>query len=77
MLKPPKAKVNQVKDRLLSIGIVGTIISALCCFTPVLVWLLPALGLTTVIGYLDIVLLPALMIFILITGYAFWRRQKQ
>ncbi|MCP4998569.1 MAG: mercury resistance system transport protein MerF [Hyphomicrobiales bacterium] len=66
-----------MKDRLLSIGIVGTVVSALCCFTPILVWLLPSIGFSVIIGYLDIVLLPALAIFILVTGYALWRRQTQ
>ncbi|MDA4848868.1 mercury resistance system transport protein MerF [Hoeflea poritis] len=66
-----------MKDRLLSIGIVGTVVAAVCCFTPVLVLLLSAVGLSATIGYLDIVLLPALAIFILMTGYALWRRQRQ
>lgn len=63
-------------NRLLKIGIVGTIIAALCCFTPLLVILLGALGLSAVVGYLDVVLLPALGIFILITLYALWKRRS-
>lgn len=63
-------------NRLLKIGIVGTIIAALCCFTPLLVILLGALGLSAMIGYLDVVLLPALGIFILITLYALWKRRS-
>lgn len=66
-----------LENRLLKIGVIGTVVTALCCFTPLLVWLLTAIGLSAVIGYLDIVLLPALGIFILITGYALWRRRKQ
>lgn len=62
--------------RLLKIGIVGTIIAALCCFTPLLVILLGALGLSAMVGYLDVVLLPALGIFILITLYALWKRRS-
>jgi Membrane transport protein MerF len=46
--------------RLLRVGIVGAAITALCCFTPVLVVLLGALGLATLTGYLDYVLFPAL-----------------
>ncbi len=64
-------------NKLLKIGIIGTVVSAVCCFTPVLVWLLTAVGLTAIIGYLDIVLLPALGVFILLTGYALWRRRAQ
>ena len=65
-----------MKDRLLQIGIVGTIVAAICCFTPVLVVLLGSVGLSALIGYLDIVLLPALVIFLVITGYALWKRSR-
>ena len=60
---------------LLTTGIVGTVLAALCCFTPVLVVLLTGVGLSAAIGYLDMVLLPALGIFVVITLYALWRRQ--
>lgn len=66
-----------MRDRLLQIGLIGTATAALCCFTPLLVWLLVAIGLSAMVSYLDFVLLPALAIFIAITGYALWRRQKQ
>ena len=59
---------------LLKIGLTGTIITALCCFTPVLVVLLGALGLSAVVGILDFVLLPLLAVFIAISGYALWKR---
>ena len=65
-----------MKDRLLQIGIIGSIIAALCCFTPVLVILLGAVGLSSLTGYLDIVLLPALALFLVITGYALWKRSR-
>ena len=61
-------------NRLLRIGIIGTVIAALCCFTPILVILLGVLGLSAVVGYLDIVLFPALGIFMLITIYAIWKQ---
>lgn len=61
---------------LLKLGIIGTITAALCCFTPVLVVLFGAVGLAAVVGYLDYVLFPALGVFILITLYALWRRQR-
>ncbi len=64
-------------NRLLSLGIVGTIIAALCCFTPILVILFAAVGLSALVGYLDVVLLPALGVFILITIYALWKKQRQ
>lgn len=64
-------------DGLLKTGIIGTIIAALCCFTPLLVLLLTAVGLSAIIGYLDLVLLPALVIFVLITVYAAWMRLRK
>ena len=63
-------------NTLLTTGIVGTVLAALCCFTPVLVVLLTGVGLSAAIGYLDIVLLPVLGIFIAITFYALWRRHR-
>ena len=65
-----------MKDKLLATGITGTVIAALCCFTPLLVWVLSAIGLSAAIAYLDIFLLPALGFFIILTGYALWRRKK-
>jgi len=62
---------------LLKVGIVGTVIAALCCFTPVLVILFSAVGLAAAVGYLDVVLFPALGFFALLTFYAVWRRQRK
>ena len=59
---------------LLTTGIVGTIIAAFCCFTPVLVGLLAVVGLSALTGYLDYVLFPALIFFVLLTAYALWKR---
>ncbi len=66
-----------MKDKtLLTTGIVGTVLAALCCFTPVLVVLLTGVGLAAAIGYLDFVLLPTLAVFVGITVYALWRRKR-
>jgi len=62
---------------LLGIGIIGTIVAALCCFTPVLVILLGTVGLSAVTGYLDYVLFPALGFFVLLTLFAVWRRHRR
>ena len=67
---------DKPSNGLLKLGIIGTITAALCCFTPVLVVLFGAVGLAALVGYLDYVLFPALGIFILITLYALWRRQR-
>jgi len=64
-------------SKLLTIGIIGTVVTAICCFTPVLVILLGAVGLSAWVSGLDAVLLPALLIFVLITVYALWKRQKK
>ncbi len=61
---------------LLKLGIGGTLIAALCCFTPVLLILLGAVGLGALTGYLDYVLLPSLVIFAGIAIYAFSKRQQ-
>ena len=67
-----------MKDRLLGVGIIGTVIAALCCFTPILAWTLGAVGLSGAIGYVyrDDVLLPLMAFFLVITGYALWRRTR-
>lgn len=62
--------------RLKYFGFIGTIITALCCFTPILVGLLGAIGLSWIIGYLDYVLLPALAIFVGITLYALLKERE-
>ena len=58
------------KSNLLWVGISGSVAAALCCFTPVLVVLLGAVGLSAAVGYLDYVLLPVLAGVIIITIYA-------
>ncbi len=64
-------------NTLLRVGVVGTVVAALCCFTPVLVVLFGAVGLAAVVGYLDAVLFPALGVFILLTIYALWRKNSR
>lgn len=65
-----------MNDRLLRVGITGTVIAALCCFTPILVVLLGVVGLSALAWWLDFVLLPALAVFAGITVYALWRRRR-
>lgn len=61
---------------LLKTGTVGAIVSALCCFTPVLVLLFGAVGLAAWVGYLDYVLMPALLFFVGLIIYAVNRKPK-
>lgn len=49
--------------RLLALGLAGTGITAVCCFTPALVLLFGALGLSAALAWADYVLLPALVLF--------------
>lgn len=65
-----------MKDKLLLTGVIGTVIAALCCFTPVLVILLGAVGLSALAGVLDYVLIPSLVFFVLLTIYALVRRVR-
>lgn len=62
---------------LLKTGLVGAAITGVCCFTPILVIGLGAVGLSTWLGWLDYVLLPALAVFLAITGYALGRRWRR
>lgn len=68
---------EKADHKLIATGIVGTVIAALCCFTPVLVVFLGAMGLSAVLGWIDYVLLPALAFFLALTGYAVWRRRRR
>lgn len=65
-----------MKDKLLLTGVIGTVIAALCCFTPVLVVLLGLVGLSALAGVLDYVLIPALVLFALLTIYALARKAR-
>lgn len=58
--------------KLLCTGAAGSVITAICCFTPVLVLLLGAVGLSAWLGWIDYVLFPALAVFLGITVYALW-----
>ena len=56
-------------------GIWGSIIVAICCFTPVLVVGLGLIGLAALTPYLDYVLFPLLGLFLILTLYG-WRKRK-
>ena len=64
------------KSTLLKTGIIGTAVAALCCVTPVLVLLFGAVGLAAWVGHLDAVLMPALIFFVGLTLYAFFRKDN-
>ena len=66
-----------MNNKLLATGVIGTVIAALCCFTPVLVVLFGAVGPSAFVGLLDYVLLPTLLAFVLLTLYALVRNARR
>lgn len=65
------------RNRLMTFGLTGAALTALCCFTPILVGLLGLVGLGVVTGYLDYVLLPALTAFLGLALYSLFRRNRE
>lgn len=61
---------------LLTTGIVGSVVAVLCCFTPLLVVSLGAIGLSAWLAWADFVLFPALAVFIALTVFAFSRQRQ-
>ncbi len=57
--------------------VVGSVVAALCCFTPMLAVLAGLLGVGAVAGLGDVVLIPALMGFVGLTIYAARRRRRE
>ncbi len=57
-------------------GVIGTVVTAICCFTPVLAVTVGLIGVGAITGYLDYVLFPALAVFVGITIYAVVRRRR-
>jgi mercuric ion transport protein len=62
-------------DRQLGFSLAGMIVAAVCCFTPALVILFALVGLSAVIGYVDYILLPALIGFALLAIGAYRKRR--
>ena len=65
-----------MKSKTTFYGSIGTVLTALCCFTPILVIGLTGLGTVAIISYLDYVLFPLLAFFLVLTGYGIYRNQK-
>ena len=53
------------------IGLGATIVTAICCFTPLLVWAMALLSLSAYVGWIDTVLLPLLGVFAALTIIAY------
>jgi mercuric ion transport protein len=68
-----------MKDKtFLRIGVLGALITALCCFTPLLVVLLAAAGISaaTYLDWLDYLLLPLLVFFVGLCLWAYIRLRR-
>jgi mercuric ion transport protein len=61
-------------NKLLKRGIIGSLIAAVCCFTPLLVIAFVGVGLTSLIGGLDYVLFPILFGSLGLVAYALYLR---
>lgn len=62
---------------LIGTGAVGTALTALCCFTPVLVLSLGALGLSAWLAAADFVLFPLLVLCLAVAGVGLWHLKRQ
>ena len=62
---------------LMRTGIMGGVLAAICCATPFLAVVLGAVGLSAWAAKADYILLPALVLFIALVGWALIRRSKQ
>lgn len=65
------------RDRLLPVGLIGAAVTAICCFTPLLVVVLGAVGLSVWLGWIDYVLLPTLAGFLALAVYGWVRRTRR
>jgi len=57
-------------------AVIGTIVVALCCFTPILVVTFGVIGLSFFTPYLDYILFPGLALMLILTflSYRKWKR---
>lgn len=60
-------------------AVTGTVVVAVCCFTPVLLIVLTAIGLGALTPHLDYVLFPSLAVLVVVTWRAYrqWARSRQ
>jgi len=59
------------------LGAIGAIVAAICCFTPALVAVLAAVGLSSVIGFLDIIFFPALILCLVLMFIGYRKLKKK
>jgi len=59
---------------LLRRGLIGSVIAAICCFTPFLVIIVAGVGLSALVGWLDYALFPLLFASLGVVAHALWLR---
>jgi len=65
------------EDKLLRRGLVGSVIAAICCFTPLLVVVVAGAGLSAIVGWLDYALFPMLFASLGVVAHAMWLQAGQ
>jgi mercuric ion transport protein len=60
---------------LITAGVIGSAVAAVCCATPLLAVALGALGLTAWLSRADFVLIPALLVCLGLVGIGLYRRR--
>jgi len=58
--------------KLFRTGLIGSVIAAICCFTPLLVLLVAGVGLSAIVGWLDYALFPLLFMSMGVVAHALW-----
>ena len=53
-------------------GLIGSVIAAICCFTPLLVVVVAGVGLSALVGWLDYALFPLLFTSLGVVAHALW-----
>ncbi len=61
---------------ILKTGIGGFVVSALCCFTPILVIILGGIGLTAWVAWVDFVLFPVMALSMGLIAYGLYARRR-
>jgi mercuric ion transport protein len=68
-------KDQNTGNALITAGIVGAVVAAGCCATPLLAALFGAVGLTAWLAGADYVLIPALILCLGLIGFGLYRRR--
>lgn len=64
--------MNIEPTTLLRRGLIGSVVAAICCFTPFLVVIVAGVGLSAIVGWLDYALFPMLFASLSVVAYALW-----